>query len=612
MRLRRFLPALLLAATAPASLVRVEILERADAPAGYERLTGKAYFAVDPRLAANRIIADIDLAPRNERGMVEFSADLCLVRPRDPKTGNGTLLFEVSNRGGKALKRFFDLADDNFLLEQGYTLAWIGWQPDVPRTPGLLRLHAPAAKGVTGRVRSEFIPDVPTISFSLADRNMEVIYPVAGAANAELTVRDGVEGARQAIPRDRWTFEGGVRVVMPAGFEPGRIYEAVYQAQDPVIVGLGPAAVRDFVSYLKHEDRRLPRAIGFGISQSGRFLRTMLYYGFNQDEQGRQVFDGVMAHVAGGGRGSFNIRFGQPSRDAHPFLNLFYPTDLFPFTDLDETDAETGLKGGILVRAAPAPKIFYTNSSYEYYGRAASLIHITPDGREDAPLAPDTRIYVFAGGQHGPAPFPPPGRKGTRNLTSPNDYRWSMRALLGAMNAWITSNKQPPASRYPRIDRRELAPLAALRFPKIPGVELPTRIHLAYRVDYGAEPPKVGKPFPMLVPQVDADGNETAGVCMPEVAVPLATYTGWNLRDPSIGAPEELFSMAGSWIPFARTRGEREKSGDPRPSVEERYKTREDYLARIGQAARELVRGGYLLEPDIPALLERAGREWSH
>ena len=660
---------LLVAATAGAELVRIEIRERSDVLEGrvfgksgaYERLAGRAYFEVDPALEANRIISDLNLAPRNARGRVEFSADLYVLKPRDPRLGNGTILFEVSNRGNKYLLRQFNFAapsndphaaehfGDGWLLEQGYTLVWLGWQFDVPDQRDLLRLFAPAAQArqgpITGMVRSEYVPDRRVSSFSLADRTM-IAYPAADLNDpeAQLTVRARVEGPRNLIPRGRWRFAreefgdivpDGTRVWAEGGFEPGKIYEVVYRARNPVIVGLGPAGVRDLVSFLKYggapehvklsdQARFLKRAIGVGTSQSGRFLRTFLYYGFNQDERGRQVFDGILAHVAGGGRGSFNHRFAQPSRDAHPFMNQFYPTDIFPFSDLEETDPVTGRKDGLLARAMKAgvvPKIFYTNSSYEYYGRAASLTHTTPDGRRDARLPPTARIYLFAGTQHSPAAFPP-ARSGTQNLVNPNDYRWAMRALLKAMHQWVADGVEPPPSRYPRLEAGELVSLEAVRFPRIPGLALPSRIHKAWRVDYGPEflsagiisfePPKIGKEFPVLVPQVDEDGNELAGIRLPEIAVPLATYTGWNLRAPELGAPDEIYSMAGSFLPLPRTRAEREKLRDPRRSIEERYADREAYLAKITAAARELAAQGYLLAADAARLTEACGRLWDH
>ena len=645
----------MLCTAANAALVRIEVLERSDVLEGrafgavgpYERIVGKAYFAVDPTAEANRIVRDLEKAPRNENGLVEFSADIYVLKPRDPARGNGAVLYEVSNRGKKGMLAMFNRAassldpstaahfGDGLLLERGYTLLWLGWQFDVPAGADLMRVYPPVIKGVTGLVRAEIVVDRKVTRHSLADRD-HVAYPVVNPADPKLTltVRDTANGQRRPVPRGAWRIVNGTAIEMTAGFEPGRLYELVYTSRDPAVAGLGPAAVRDAIAFLKYggnevtilgEHRRyIKRAYGFGISQSGRFLRTFLYFGFNRDEKGRKVFDGVLSHVAGGGRGSFNHRFAQPSRDGHPFFNLFYPTDIFPFTDLEETDPETGLKDGILTHNTPPearPKIFYTNSSYEYYGRAASLIHTTPDGAKDFAIPEDTRIYLFAGGQHGPAPFPPvPGL--TRKLPNPNPYTWSMRALLGAMDAWVRDGKAPPPSLYPTIGQQTLVPLDAVRFPKIPGVAFPTRIQTAWRVDYGPrfasdgivtiEPPAVGKPFAMRVPQVDEDGNETSGVRMPQVEAPLATYTGWNLRAPEIGAPQELFSMAGAFVPFPRTRAERQKTGDPRLSVEERYATRAEYLERFAAAARRLADRGYLLDRDVPSLVERAEAEWDY
>ncbi len=632
-----------------AALLRIEVGERSDVADGkafgaagpYERITGKAYFAADPKAAANRIVADIDKAPRNEDGLVEYAADFYCLKPRDPARGNHAVLFEVSNRGGKAMLGMFNLAGaggdaelgDGFLLEQGYTLVWLGWEFDVPARPGALRLDAPAALGISGLVRAEITVDRRATRQSLGDR-AQTAYPVSDPDDAgmTLTVRDHADGPRRAAQRAAWHIEGGTHIVMPAGFDPGKIYELVYRSKDPAIAGLGPAAVRDVISFLKYgigadtllgdQHRYIKQAYGFGISQSGRFLRTFLYYGFNQDEKGRRVFDRMMAHVAGAGRGSFNHRFAQPSRDGHPFLNTFYPTDIFPFTDLPETDPDTGITDGLLTHATPpgaVPKIFCTNTSYEYYGRSASLIHTTIDGNGDAPPAPATRIYFLAGCQHGPARFPP-GRGDARNLPNPNNYRWTLRALLVAMDRWAKDGVEPPPSRYPRNAEGELAPLDGVRFPKIPGVAFPTHIQQAWHVDYGEEfrgagivsiePPKVGRAFPMRLPRVDADGNETSGIRMPATAVPLATYTGWNLRGAAIGAPDEMYSMTGSFLPFARTKAERMQSGDPRLSIEERYADKADYLGKAQAAARGLAEAGYLLDRDVPRVMERASAEW--
>ncbi len=668
MTLRALPLALWTCATAAASVVSIHVIDRTDilqgaalASAGpYERILARVSFAVDPKLAANRIIADIDLAPRNADGLVEFSADLYVLKPRDPARGNGTALFEVSNRGRKGMLGMFNMATssldpqaasefgDRFLLERGFTLVWLGWQFDVPRQPGLMRLYTPVAtrggKPITGVVCAEFVPDSKILSHSLADRN-HVPYPVADPkdAGAHLTVRDHCDSARKPVPRGDWQFarvEDGKPVPDPgfvylaAGFEPGKVYELVYRSMDPALVGLGPTAVRDLISFLKHgapkggitllgdQRQHIQRAIAFGTSQSGRFLRTFLYYGFNADEKDRRVFDGVWAHVAGGGRGSFNHRFAQPSRDGHPHMNCLYPTDIFPFSDLDQSDPETGLSDGLLARAQKAkvaPKIFYTNSSYEYWGRSASLIHTSLDGARDLAPSRDTRIYLFAGTQHGPGAFPP-ARGDYRHAANANDYRWPMRALLAAMNQWITDGKEPPPSQYPLIGKDQLVAPGAVHFPTLAGVDLPKRIQRGYRVDYGPEfrsagvvsqePPRVGKPFPTLVPQVDSDGNETAGIRLPVVQAPLASYTGWNLRAARIGAPEEIFSMVGATILFARTKAEREKNRDPRPSMEERYRGRAGYLEKFEAAARQLAQAGYVLEADIARIVQRGVAQW--
>ena len=679
--------ALCFARVAGGEVVGVEITRKEPvlegAPFGaagpYERVVGRVRFAVDPRLPANRAITDIDLAPRNAEGRVECSSDMYVLRPVDPARGNGTVLFEVGNRGRKGLLDTFNMArpsldprtaedfGDRLLMERGYTLAWVGWQADVgdrletlytkvapgtPPDPDLLRFTAPVAtrdgRPIRGWVRSDFVPDSKSLSFHVADRTHRP-YEVADPDDPgiRLTVRSRRDDARELIPRDRWQLAREVdgrpvpsraHVFMASGFEAGKIYEIVDPAQNPVVVGLGLAAVRDFVSFLKFGSRalaadaalaswpRLARAIGFGSSQSGRFLRTFLYAGFNADEQGRPAFDGVWAHVAGGGRGSFNHRFAQPSRDARPFFNFFYPTDMFPFSDALQTDPETGRTDGLLARVKRArvqPRIFATNSSYEYYGRAASLIHTTLDGARDVAPDPSSRIYLLAGSQHGPGRFPPARPAAAQNPGNANDFRWAMRALLVGLQEWIEKGIEPPASRYPTIAAGELVALSDLRFPAIPGVALPRRMHHADRLDFGPEfptagivafdPPRLGAPFVNKVPQVDpSDGNETSGIRLPVVEAPLASHTGWNLRHPDVGAPDELLSMVGSYLPFARTRAGRLAAGDPRPSVEERYPDRRAYLARVEAACAGLVASRLMLAQDVAAAVAQAAQQWDH
>ena len=658
---------LLLAAPASADVVRIDVDARhvvADGRAWglagpYEALSGMAHFEVDPADPANRIVTDVDLAPRNERGKVEFRSNFFLLKPADAARGNGAVLYEVSNRGGKGMLGYFNNAagsrdprtaeemGDGFLLENGFALLWLGWQFDVPVREGQMRLHAPVATGggapVTGLVRSEVVVTERVWDRSLADRG-HVAYPVAdpGDPSNVMTVRDGVGQPRRVVPRGRWRFarrtgSGAVvddptRVHLEGGFEPHKLYDVVYVAQDPALVGLGPAAVRDMISRLKYgasPELGLPagaidRAIAWGVSQSGRFLRTFLHHGYNADERNRRVFDGVMAHVAGAGRGSFNHRFAQPSRDGHPFLNKLYPSDIFPFTDVVQHDPETDLRDGLLAGIQPGhmPKVFYTNSSYEYWGRAASLIHTTIDGAADAPLLDNVRIYSFAGGQHGPGRFPPRRTSG-RQPSNPNDYSWFLRPLLLAMDRWAADESAlPPSSVYPRIADGDLVAPGALGFPDLPGVGQPAEPHLAYRAVYGPEfrtrgivtvqPPEVLSAFPVLVPAVDADGNETGGLKMPEVAAPLATYTGWNLFRAGAGPAGVLSSMQGSYVPFPLTAEDRERTGDPRPSIEERYGGRDAYLGQVTEAALALVDQGYLLAADLAPILTRAARHWDY
>src|SRR5258708_10572234 len=440
-RLARTLTLLVfVSSSAEAHVARVEIVSRTDVQEGrafglagaYERIIGKVYFAVDPANIHNRQIVDLDRAPRNAQGEAEFSADLYLYKPKDMNKGNGAVLFEVSNRGGRGILRLVDGGNssdangefgDGFLLREGYTMAWLGWQFDVAEDGQKLGLSAPVAhdpggKEIRGLARSDFTPsekrdDMPLGHIMLGPSGGKS-YAVNDPASAKntLTVRDTPEGPRQSIPRSQWSFAHSVDgklvddphfIHLNGGFLPGKIYEVVYEAKEPVVVDVGLAAVRDFLSYLEYDPQAaapVRRAYAVGISQSGRFLRHFLYQDFNADEQGRQVMDGAIAHVAGAGRGSFNHRFAQPSRDAQPLSSIFFPTDLFPYTDLPEIDMETGETAGLLDaanRSHTAPKIFFTNTSYEHWGRAASLIHTSADGMTEATQVENARIYRLAG-----------------------------------------------------------------------------------------------------------------------------------------------------------------------------------------------------------------------
>lgn len=616
----------------------------------YEKVAGTAFFALDPDNRANSRVVDLDKAPRDEDGMVRFTADFYLIRPRNPLRSNMTLLFEVPNRGGKAMMRYFnreavgsfdpisaEAIGDGFLMRQGFVLAWVGWQQDLPADPERMRLdpvYAIRSAPLEGLVRADHVFAEDATTMPLGHRGHRAYAPVSPQDPRNvLTVRDTRNGKRRVIPRQNWSFSRPVlggepvpdqqTVYLPEGFEKGKIYEVVYVARKPVVAGLGLAAVRDMASYLKSaadSPVEVQRAIAVGISQSGRFLRHFIYQGFNRDPNGRRVFEGALIHTAGAGRGSFNHRFAQPSRDAHAYSAFDYPTDLFPFSGIPQSDPESGEQDGLFAqRGGYIPKIFFTNTGYEYWGRGASLIHTTPDGEADLSLYRRERIYHFASAQHFVDRFPPQASD-TRHAANPADFLWSMRALLLALEGWVRNGAEPPPSRYPRIDASTLVTSEALAFPAIPGVEVPRQPYQPARLDFGPkfkdqgivdnQPPKRGKPFPVLVPQVDADGNELGGIRMPEILVPVATYTPWNWRAEEIGAPDELADFRGSFLPLPPTREAREQSGDPRPSLAERYLSRTDYLGRYAEAAQGLIREGYLLEEDLAGLLKHAERLW--
>jgi hypothetical protein len=617
----RFAALLVLTLASQAAVRRVEVLDRTPVANNYERITGRIHFGADPKLPANRIVRDLEFAPVNARGEVEFSAEFYLLRPRDPAKSNGTVLFEVSNRGSKGMLSRFNFSKpgefgDGYAMEQGYTLAWLGWEWDIPASAAAsLHFTAPRFRSdalpAAGLVRSEFVPDRTVTSMPLGDRIMD---PVQVARPLALYVRDSGDLPAHIIAGDKWKLGAdGKSVEMAAGFEAAKLYEFVYEGKNPAIAGTGLAAIRDWISYLKHDDTGAPpakRAIGFGISQSGRFLRQFLYDGFNADEQGRPVFDGVWADVAGAGRGSFNFRYAQPSRDGCAFLNVFYPTDVFPFVDT-----------ALLERARAAkvvPKMMLTNGSYEYWGRVASLVHLTPDGKSDAPLSPDTRVYFIAGVQHGPHSLPIV-KTGTRYFVNPVDQRPVQRAILAAMQAWVADGVAPPPSKYPRLAANELTTPDRLKFP-VADVGVPKHPRRARKLDFGPdlatkgiitkEPPVESGAYPLLVPQVDADGIDLGGIRLPEVSVPLATITGWNLRAPERGASEEMVEFLGSFWPFPKTREDRARTHDTRLSIAERYPSRTEYLKRVNAAADDLVKQRFLLPQDRDWAADKAARLW--
>ena len=615
----------------------------------YEKVTGLLRFETDPAHPVNGSITDLDLAPRNAGGRVESWADFYLLQPVDPARGRRRLLLDVPNRGRKVALGMFNstpraadpttAADfgNGFLMRWGYTVAWVGWQHDVPRRDGMMAMGAPAARGasapLTGRLRCQWRPNARVDTVPLADR-YHIPYPAAALddAEAELTVREHAGAPRVPVARSAWRFApDAAHLHLPGGFEPGRIYELIYRAENPPVVGLGLLAVRDTAAWLRWGPApgnpaagRLDRAYAFGVSQSGRFLRHFLYLGLNEDEGGHQVFDAFFPHVAGARRGEFNMRFGQPSLNATTSVG-----SLFPFTDLEQRDPLSGQRDALLARLEAAgrrPKIFTVNTSAEYWRGDASLVHADVEGRVDVDAPAHVRVYLFAGTQHTPGALPPPAadpNTGDRGRAPFNtvDYAPLLRAALINLDAWVSDGVEPPASAVPRhADGSAVtAESTAPTFTAIPGLRFPDRASRPVRLDFGSDwargiasalPPKVGAPYVTHVSAVDGDGNETAGIRPPELLAPLATFTGWNLRHPAQGAPGDLMSMMGSTFPFPISAAERTRTGDPRPSLEERYGSRAAYLERVRAVAAEGVARRHLLAEDVPAIVARAGALW--
>lgn len=623
----------------------------------YLQLDGTAHFAVDPDHRLNQGITDLHLAPRDDKGLVHFAADIRILTPEDLRRGNRRLLLEVPNRGNRLALWMLNRAPrqtvpsaplevgDGFLMRQGYTVVWCGWQHDVPAVDGLMRIRVPDAQSaglpISGKVLVKFQPNVPSQVQLLSDR-LHRPYPTNNLddANAKLLVYDASDAPGRVMPRGEWSFakldEGRViadasHVYLASGFLPGKQYEVIYTTTGAPIVGLGLLTARDAVAFLRYGNleegnpcaSHLQHAYAFGASQSGRYLRQFLYLGLNEDEQERVVFDGLLVHIAGGKRGGdFNQRFGQPSSSSRM-------SDLFPFHDTTQTDPATGRTDGLLDRLAAhnrLPKVFFINSSTEYWRGDASLIHTNVEGTQDLPPSASVRIYHYAGTQHasGTLPLtdanPLDGSRGQHVFNSV-DYRPLLRAALVRLDRWATVQEDPPPSCHPRLaDGTAVRPeqLTGL-FTTIPGAGFPARLPRVTAVDFGPEaergiatilPPVVGKPYRHFVPAVDRDGNELSGIRLPDLTVPLATYLGWNLRHPDIGASEQLMSLMGATIPFPATRQEREARGDPRLSIAERYPSKTDYLAQVRRAVQALVEEGYLLAEDLDFVVDQAAERY--
>lgn len=626
----------------------------------YERIDGTIHFAVDPAHPANALIVDLDKARRDDQGYVHFTADFCLLQPVDPAKANRRLLFEVLNRGRKLIPRMLNHAaptpvpteeidpGDGFLLRHGWTLAWCGWQWDVISSPALMGIDVPqavdeAGKPIHGEMVLQFQPNARSYNKLLADR-VHRPYPAADIddPDATLTVRDWSDGPRTKIPRDQWRFARGgtdptpddTNIWLRTEFKPGKVYELVYRTRRCPVVGAGLLAVRDTTAFLHRSDAtdnpcagRIDSTYVFGMSQSGRFLRHFIYLGLNVDETGRQVYDGIHVHVAGARRGEFNHRFAQPSQQHTPNFG-----HLMPFTDDDQTDPLTGITDGLRRRQRAlggVPKIISTNSSAEYWRGDASLLHTDIAGTHDVEPPENARVYLFASTQHGLGTVPlvdTDANTDARGIHGFNavDYAPLLRAALVNLDGWVTDGTPPPPSVFPRLADGTAVPASAVfaacrAIPgaAIPDVEIVPTIH---RYDLGPQaaqgighyPAVAGERYPNYVAAVDADGNELGGLRMPDIAVPVTTYTGWNPRHPTTGGAGQIISMEGSTFPFAATAEERTRTGDRRPSVTERYRNRTDYLAQVRAAADDLVSHGYLLAEDVPLALAIAAERWDY
>ncbi|MEE2738553.1 MAG: alpha/beta hydrolase domain-containing protein [Planctomycetota bacterium] len=620
----------------------------------YERLIGRISYSIDPRLSVNQTVIDLKSAPVNDQGRVEFRSDFEILCPVNPAKSNGTLLYDVNNRGDRRILDYFNTAADEFLMRHGYIVVWSGWIAELLPGQSRLRLEVPQARQdgqlVVGTVRAEMVTDVATDRLNISSRVTHGSYPPTerGMAQASLTWRLRESDTRVVIPRAQWNWQitsvtpdpelrtlPRVEVVLPSGFHPGYIYELIYEAEGSLIQGLGLAGIRDLVSFLRKDSSiRNPlcvssgasvvqRTIGWGVSQSGRCLRMFLYDGFNIDGDNQQVFDGIIPHVSGGGLGFFNHRFSSPTRYNTQHNDHAYPCDVFPFSYGSMCDPVTGRTDGILDRSrrnGTVPKIMHVQTSAEYWNRSGSLVHTDPLGTRDAKLPPEVRLYAIGGAQHG-AGNDRPGSVGKGQLAeNPTDYRPVLRALLISMDRWIQKGIQPPESRYPRIDDGTLVhwTQSGSGWTALPGVRYPEVIHQPDARDYGPEfmtrrfirvhPPRNLNSYRVRVPAYNQDNNERGMLLLPHVTVPVATFTGWNLRNPTTGAASELMRLQGSYIPFPKDRMEQLRRGDSRLSVQDRYQNFDDYIRQVKRAIAKLVDNGYILLEDREMMIDRAGQ----
>jgi hypothetical protein len=598
----------------------------------YERIAARATLSLDPADPRNAVIVDLDRAPRNAQGRVEAVTEVVILRPAEPFRGNGTMIVEVPNRGRELMGQLYNDGAANalmlnrdpgngFLMQQGYTMVWVGWQADIPPGEGRgagLRLEAPVVAGVTGRSREEFLFDNTTSPVTVP-----LTYPAASEDGATLTVRVQAGDARQAVPGLAFRFldPQRIEITRPPGFDAGALYEFIYTAKDPAVQGIAFAAVRDVATFLRRERGAgnplavagrvaVDRAVLHGVSQSGRMVRDYLYLGFNEDEQGRQVYDAMLPHIPGTRRTYTNARFAQPGRNPTPHADRHYPADQFPFTYAVTEDHLTGRRDGLLLRcrvSATCPRIMQTDSEYEAWGARASLL-VTDTRGNHLDLPAEVRAYALTGHPHFAVATAVASSIDRCALpVNPLQAGAPMRALLVAMEAWVREGVEPPASRVPMRAHGTLVEVAGA-YPAIPALGYRGTVGPAQLVDNEAMPPEVRGEYAVLVPRVDADGNAVGGLRSPVIEVPKATYTGWNPRAAGF-AEGALCYNTGAVLPFAATRAEREASGDPRLSLEERYPTPEAYVTAVRAAAERLAAERLLLPADVEAIAAAAAAD---
>jgi len=634
-RLRRAAPFAALLALLPrapgvgAQITRID-LEVVESPAldgrsfgsagQYERLRGLAYGAVDPNDPRHRDIVNLALAPRNADGKVEYSTTVEIYRPIDMRRWNRAIYHTVPNRGGAG-------AGEDVLLEMGFALVRVGWQGDLAATESNVVPFLPVARredgsSIVGRAMEELIfNDLDRVSVA------RLTYETASLdlSRARLTVRHDQSSPRVTPTDLRWSFTSArsIRIERPAGFDGGAIYEFVYDAKDPIVMGLGFAAMRDAISFLRYERtdaagsanplafEGLPAtAVSIGISQSGRMLRDLLYLGFNEDTRGRIVFDGMHPDIAGSRKTFTNYAFSQPGRWQKQHEDHFYPGDQFPFTYVTLTDPISGSTDGLFERCSRSdtcPKLVHTDGEAEVWQARSSLIVTDPTGGH-IDLPDNVRAYVIAGTQHGGGGgvhVATPRTGICQNLSNPMNLSAIRTALTVALYEWVVKGVEPPASRFPTVANGGLVSPAALRFPPVPGVTYSGSVNTLRLLDHASLPPTEGDAYAVLVGRVDTDGNMVDGVRHPNLAVPIGTFTGWNLRAEDFGGNGQC-AGTGSFIPFARTRAERMASGDPRPSLEERYPTHEAYVSAVMRAADALVAERLMLPGDAEDIVRRA------